>query len=47
MNEAVSLAGAETTVRPKMAHSGLIPFLVLTFVTSWAIWAAMLFWPSL
>ena len=47
MNEAVSLAGAETTARPKTAHSGLVPFFVLTFITTWAIDAALVLFPSL
>src|SRR5260370_1771801 len=47
MNEAVSLAGAETTARPKAAGSGLVPFFVLTFITTWAIDAALPFFPSL
>lgn len=47
MNEAVSLAGAETTARPKAADSGLVPFFVLTFITSWVIEAGLLFSPSL
>ncbi len=47
MNEPVSLAGAETTARPKSAGSGLVPFFVLTFITTWAIDAALLLFPSL
>ena len=47
MNEPVSLAGAETTARPKAAGSGLVPFFVLTFTTTWAIDAALLLFPSL
>ena len=47
MNEAVSLAGAETTARPKAAGSGLVPFFVLTFITTWAIDAALPLFPSL
>jgi membrane protease YdiL (CAAX protease family) len=47
VNESVSLEGAETTARPKTAGSGLVPFFVLTFTTSWAIEAALLFLPSL
>jgi uncharacterized protein len=47
MNEAVSLADAETTARPKAADSGLVPFFVLTFITTWAIDAALLLFPSL
>jgi hypothetical protein len=33
--------------RPKAAGLGLVPFFVLTFITSWAIEAALLFLPSL
>ena len=47
MNEPVSLAGAEATTRPKAAGSGLVPFFVLTFITTWAIDAALLLFPSL
>ncbi len=47
MNETVSLTRAETPARSKAAHSGLIPFFALTFITSWAIWAAVRFLPSL
>ncbi|MGH7969820.1 MAG: hypothetical protein ACREIC_13940, partial [Limisphaerales bacterium] len=47
MNEAGSLTGAETTARPKAAASGLVPFFLLTFITTWAIEAALLFFPSL
>ncbi len=47
MNEPVSLAGAETTARPKAAGFGLAPFFVLTFITTWAIEAALLLFPSL
>jgi membrane protease YdiL (CAAX protease family) len=47
MNEAVSSVSAETTAGPKAAGSDLIPFFALTFVTSWAIWAAVLFFPWL
>jgi len=47
MNEAVSLPGAETIARPKATNSGLVPFFVLTFITSWAIEAAVLLLPSL
>ena len=47
MNEAVSLTGAETIACPKATDSGLVPFFVLTFITSWAIESALLFLPSL
>jgi hypothetical protein len=47
MNETVSSADAERTARPKAANPGLVAFFVLTFITSWAIWAAVLFLPSL
>ena len=47
MNEPVSLAGAETIARPKTVHSGLVPFFVLTFITTWAIDAALPLFPSL
>ena len=45
MNEVIYSAGAETIDRTKEAGSGLLPFFVLTFLTSWAIWSG-LFWPS-
>ena len=47
MNEPVSLAGAETTAHPKAVGSGLVPFFALTFLTSWAIHAALLLFPSI
>jgi hypothetical protein len=47
MYEAVSLAGAETTARPKTAHAGLVPFFALAFLTTWAVLAALFFLPSL
>jgi CAAX protease family protein len=47
MNDVVSATPAETICRAQAAHSGLIPFFVLTFFTSWVIWAAVLFLPSL
>src|SRR5579859_3577461 len=42
-----SIARDATVCHPQAAHTGLVPFFVLTFVTSWAISAALLCWPSL
>ena len=47
MNETISLVDSETRCSAKAAGSGLVPFFVLTFITSWAIEAALLFLPSL
>ena len=47
MNESNSLVDTETRGSAKEHNSSLVPFFTLTFSTSWAIWAALLFLPSL
>lgn len=47
MNEGICLVDAEMQCSAKEHNFSLVPFFALTFFTSWAIWAAVLFLPSL